>query len=130
LYGNRDVMRLPTNHTFALSYEAEAWIDSELKADAGQYFDVSHATFSAAILLEGGACHMRLAFGQDTEGGEYANVAEWRCALSPGVNLFRFTVQDLVVLRGDVDHRLINHISFGGRAAYCRIVAQLCQINP
>ena len=86
--------------------------------------------FTAAILLEGAACHMRLAIGQTVNGKAYAVAAEWRCALSPGFNLFHFKVEDLIALRGDIDLRSINHASFGGNAAHCRIVAQVCEFKP
>lgn len=123
-------MRPYTTHTFILSYDAEIWKDSELKLEDGKLWDITDVTFSVAILLEGAACSMRIAFGQDSENIPYAQVAEWRCALSPGLNLFRFTPLDLVALRDVVDPHCIDHVSFGGQSAFCRVVAHLCLLKP
>ena len=108
-----------------LDFLAEAkWQDlyQEFRSSPLNLKEYKHALL---VWLDGEACNMRLAVGQDTEGVEYGDAAELSIALQPGLNVVELRPKSFRVLRGEPDLAQVKKASFGGQASNAKLKVYL-----
>jgi SAM-dependent methyltransferase len=104
-----------------LSYTNSLWKDVERQQGESQTLDLTGHTLHLVIIVEGNACNLRFAAGQDVDGELYAHVGEFQVSVKSGCNVFSFSTEQLRTLRGTPDYAKINHLALGGENHDARI---------
>lgn len=110
-------MNLPNfsiNDYVELIYTEHIWKDVEREFEKDNYYNFNNKTFFLIVLLEGQACSMRIAVGQDQGLEPFANALQFFVSLKTGFNSITFNSSNFHLLRGEVDYNGINRIIFGG----------------
>lgn len=97
-----------------LTYTDSEWKEIERALDAGKTIDLTGQTLHLVIIVEGNACTLRFAAGQDVDGELYAHVGEFQVTAKPGCNVFSFSPEQLRTLRGAPNYAKINRLALGG----------------
>jgi hypothetical protein len=105
-----------------LSYRQRIWKDVDRQLGDGETLNLQDKFFELVIIVNGPACNLRFAAGQDVERRAYAHVGELHMVAQPGCNMVRFTVDQLKTLRGQPDYSKINHLALGGENENAEIV--------
>ena len=103
-----------TAGTATLSYGERIWKDVERRLSGRDTINLVGRVFNLVVIVEGRCCSLRFAAGQDLPGHQYAHVAEFQFAADPGCNVYRFTTDQMRILRGTPDYSRINHVAIGG----------------
>ena len=108
-----------------LCYRNRMWQDLERKLLPKYALDLTRRSLHLVAILQGRACVLRFAAGQDASGRDYAHVGELHFSLKPGFNVFTFAAAQLSTLRGSPDYSVVNHLGFGGEAENAEITFYL-----
>jgi SAM-dependent methyltransferase len=97
-----------------LVFTEQKWKDLHRELPPAHELDLRSESLLLVVGLEGAACNMRLALGQDQRQEPFANCLEYGVSLKPGLNWFICEQKDLRTLRGQPDPSRINRVAFGG----------------
>lgn len=99
-----------------LAFTEQAWKDIHREFPPAHELDLRSEALLLVVSVEGSACTMRLALGQDHRQEPFANCLEYGVSLKPGLNWFICDQKDFRTLRGQPDTTRINRLAFGGAA--------------
>jgi SAM-dependent methyltransferase len=103
-----------------LNFVGPTWKDVEARLEPP--VDMSGTVFNLALFLNGKPAVLRFAAGSK----DYSSVAEYYFKAEPGFNFFRFTADQLRVLRGTPDLKRVARVALGGENESSDIVFFFC----
>lgn len=105
-----------------LSYMERIWKDVERRTDESESLNLAGTSLHLVAIVSGKSCALRIAAGRDSGVEQYAHVGEFHITAATGANVFTFSTDQFLTLRGSPDYTAVTHLALGGENENCEVV--------